>query len=172
MSSDAGWSSLVARRAHNPKVAGSNPAPAIRTSPPNGGFFRWRGAWGDAQRGASGVQSRKKSVVSLPQSTCCGPGGRGFKSRRSPSGSACKWPVFDDCVICRKARWGNIWGTNSRKACPRRHPAECAHAHHPKVVVSIRSDMRRSSANASFSGLSSCRVRDLEPASQQFLEIG
>src|SRR5438552_18374947 len=27
--SDAGWSSLVARRAHNPKVAGSNPAPAI-----------------------------------------------------------------------------------------------------------------------------------------------
>src|SRR5437588_5119863 len=27
-SRDAGWSSLVARRAHNPKVAGSNPAPA------------------------------------------------------------------------------------------------------------------------------------------------
>ena len=26
--SDAGWSSLVARRAHNPEVAGSNPAPA------------------------------------------------------------------------------------------------------------------------------------------------
>jgi hypothetical protein len=25
----AGWSSPVARRAHNPKVAGSNPAPAI-----------------------------------------------------------------------------------------------------------------------------------------------
>ena len=25
----AGWSSLEARRAHNPKVAGSNPAPAI-----------------------------------------------------------------------------------------------------------------------------------------------
>jgi hypothetical protein len=24
----AGWSSLVARRAHNPKVAGSNPVPA------------------------------------------------------------------------------------------------------------------------------------------------
>ncbi len=28
--SDAGWSSLVARRAHNPKVVGSNPAPATR----------------------------------------------------------------------------------------------------------------------------------------------
>ncbi len=25
---NAGWSSSVARRAHNPKVAGSNPAPA------------------------------------------------------------------------------------------------------------------------------------------------
>ena len=28
---NAGWSSLEARRAHNPKVAGSNPAPATRT---------------------------------------------------------------------------------------------------------------------------------------------
>jgi hypothetical protein len=27
---DAGWSSLVARWAHNPKVAGSNPAPATK----------------------------------------------------------------------------------------------------------------------------------------------
>ena len=26
---NAGWSSLEARRAHNPKVVGSNPAPAI-----------------------------------------------------------------------------------------------------------------------------------------------
>ena len=31
-SPDAGWSSLAARRAHNPKVAGSNPAPATRSS--------------------------------------------------------------------------------------------------------------------------------------------
>ena len=28
LNTDAGWSSLVARRAHNPKVVGSNPAPA------------------------------------------------------------------------------------------------------------------------------------------------
>jgi hypothetical protein len=32
----AGWSSLVARRAHNPEVVGSNPSPAI---PPNQAFF-------------------------------------------------------------------------------------------------------------------------------------
>src|SRR5262249_49365355 len=31
-SSDAGWSSPVARWAHNPKVAGSNPAPATKFS--------------------------------------------------------------------------------------------------------------------------------------------
>ena len=29
LNSNAGWSSLEARRAHNPKVVGSNPAPAI-----------------------------------------------------------------------------------------------------------------------------------------------
>src|SRR5438034_5776512 len=29
----AGWSSQVARRAHNPEVAGSNPAPATRKDP-------------------------------------------------------------------------------------------------------------------------------------------
>ena len=28
----AGWSSLVARRAHNPKVVGSNPAPATKVA--------------------------------------------------------------------------------------------------------------------------------------------
>ena len=41
-STDAGWSSLVARRAHNPKVAGSNPAPATenpRDTTPGG--FLW-----------------------------------------------------------------------------------------------------------------------------------
>ena len=43
----AGWSSLVARRAHNPKVVGSNPAPAtIRiSSPPLAGFFVSNQCW-------------------------------------------------------------------------------------------------------------------------------
>ena len=31
--SDAGWSSLAARRAHNPKVTGSNPVPATKEGP-------------------------------------------------------------------------------------------------------------------------------------------
>src|SRR5271155_5575769 len=34
LSSVAGWSSLVARQAHNLKVAGSNPAPAPNLKPP------------------------------------------------------------------------------------------------------------------------------------------
>ena len=36
---DAGWSSLVARRAHNPKVVGSNPAPATNSIGPRFGAF-------------------------------------------------------------------------------------------------------------------------------------
>ena len=39
---DAGWSSLVARRAHNPEVAGSNPAPAIRIVRAARGPGTWR----------------------------------------------------------------------------------------------------------------------------------
>ena len=35
---DAGWSSLVARRAHNPKVVGSNPAPATSKYDTNWGI--------------------------------------------------------------------------------------------------------------------------------------
>jgi hypothetical protein len=43
IASDAGWSSLAARRAHNPKVTGSNPVPATRIEKPpvskeTGGF--------------------------------------------------------------------------------------------------------------------------------------
>ncbi len=40
---DAGWSSQVARRAHNPEVAGSNPAPATAEGPGNGAFRFDRG---------------------------------------------------------------------------------------------------------------------------------
>ena len=44
--SDAGWSSLVARRAHNPKAVGSNPAPATNNKFSKGtpflGFFSIR----------------------------------------------------------------------------------------------------------------------------------
>jgi hypothetical protein len=35
LDSDAGWSSLAARRAHNPKVTGSNPVPATKYESPN-----------------------------------------------------------------------------------------------------------------------------------------
>ena len=40
----AGWSSPVARQAHNLKVVGSNPTPATnKTGPPRAGFFVGRG---------------------------------------------------------------------------------------------------------------------------------
>ena len=48
-SSDAGWSSLAARRAHNPKVVGSNPTPATKhhgkpAGVSHAGFFHWMAA--------------------------------------------------------------------------------------------------------------------------------
>src|SRR5690606_16982139 len=55
---DAGWSSLVARRAHNPEVAGSNPAPAIPAPHVDAGFLsaarpraRTKEPWRDRSRG-------------------------------------------------------------------------------------------------------------------------
>src|ERR671914_1924921 len=55
----AGWSSLVARRAHNPKVAGSNPAPATDPAGPRGpaGLVCGWGRWGRTGQGSSGGQS-------------------------------------------------------------------------------------------------------------------
>ena len=41
-SQHAGWSSLVARQAHNLKAAGSNPAPATKSSGNRGGLSRLR----------------------------------------------------------------------------------------------------------------------------------
>src|SRR5215218_7926579 len=48
---DAGWSSLVARRAHNPKVAGSNPAPATSQRPASAGLSRFRNRPGTVSLG-------------------------------------------------------------------------------------------------------------------------
>ncbi len=47
LSAVAGWSSLAARRAHNPKVVGSNPTPATtdyKKGPFKGAFLLPRGA--------------------------------------------------------------------------------------------------------------------------------
>ena len=52
---DAGWSSPVARRAHNPKVAGSNPAPATKPSgaPVRAPYFLWPIVVADAPRASA-----------------------------------------------------------------------------------------------------------------------
>ena len=52
---NAGWSSLVARRAHNPKVVGSNPAPATISlevsNPDTSSFLVFLGFSIDVQNG-------------------------------------------------------------------------------------------------------------------------
>src|ERR1700735_503308 len=61
MGSDAGGGSLVARRAHNPKVAGSNPAPATQESLQTEVFL-----WPDGQGGG------EPTCGSSPGSRSCG----------------------------------------------------------------------------------------------------
>ena len=63
---DAGWSSLVARRAHNPKVAGSNPAPATKNEGPgareSSGAFAFSGQK-LAAVAAAGSDARRVAVA-------------------------------------------------------------------------------------------------------------
>jgi hypothetical protein len=69
---DAGWSSLVARRAHNPKVAGSNPAPATKRTlwyPTFQRVFSRRGELRDtARRGSDGELTANRPRRSASQS--------------------------------------------------------------------------------------------------------
>ena len=63
----AGWSSLVARRAHNPEVVGSNPAPATKNLQLvglAGEFFCYLGTVFSVQFSAS--QTKSRSVTSRP----------------------------------------------------------------------------------------------------------
>src|ERR1700752_1241477 len=61
---DAGWSSLAARRAHNPKVVGSNPTPATKAffgRPPRVAF-----SFGRAEAGRpSHDGSRRKRILPM-----------------------------------------------------------------------------------------------------------
>src|SRR3954453_21947090 len=64
---DAGWSSQVARRAHNPEVAGSNPAPATAKGPQTRAF-RFRPACTAYERRSSTVgAARSVRVVGAPR---------------------------------------------------------------------------------------------------------
>ena len=61
----AGWSSLAARRAHNPKVAGSNPAPATTFKNPGAApRFLLQG-----EEGAAGYDRMRHSATSWKRET-------------------------------------------------------------------------------------------------------
>src|SRR5690606_32124260 len=69
-STDAGWSSLVARRAHNPKVAGSNPAPATNEGPGQSDFWPGpsdvRGQTSNGSSNGSAVQRIQVPAPAIP----------------------------------------------------------------------------------------------------------
>ncbi len=63
----AGWSSPVARQAHNLKAAGSNPAPATKSkapAPQRGGFLRSRS--GAAPQACGDIRRETKSLGGVP----------------------------------------------------------------------------------------------------------
>src|SRR5688572_12236928 len=61
----AGWSSLAARRAHNPKVAGSNPAPATNRTTGAGTTRAFRGPFLFPRDRESGMASVQDKLVAL-----------------------------------------------------------------------------------------------------------
>ena len=74
----AGWSSPVARQAHNLKVAGSNPAPATTSRRE----YAYQPARQHARRAVSYVARRQRAV--LPARTPARPGNRHSRQRRTP----------------------------------------------------------------------------------------
>ncbi len=79
----AGWSSPVARQAHNLKAAGSNPAPAttVACRPPGpkpGGFFRWSTPISPQARPPA------RSPAPRPPARAGSPGSSSAVSRRPP----------------------------------------------------------------------------------------
>jgi hypothetical protein len=106
-------------RAHNPKVPGSNPAPLSENGPGTGSAFR-----GGCSRRPLGRRSdngpisgrtcvrrwfraapRVPTPPSRMSSSCCGPGGRGFESRRLPSTSK---PASRVGFCCTRRRSRNL----------------------------------------------------------------
>ena len=79
----AGWSSQVARRAHNPEVAGSNPAPATKYI-------------GFEPEQCSGSKAKSGDVAQLVRASGSYPLGPGFKSLRRYHDiqAALKGPLF------------------------------------------------------------------------------
>lgn len=69
---DAGWSSSVARRAHNPEVTGSNPVPA--TSSPSAlelaGVSLMQAAGGQPHARELGNKTGRRGTTNSPRAAC------------------------------------------------------------------------------------------------------
>gem|GEM_PF-3251312 len=74
----AGWSSLVARRAHNPKVAGSNPAPATIGEVPKWYFRTTEVPVGESSSRDFGVSGLKRVSKKPRREEAAASSGDGF----------------------------------------------------------------------------------------------
>src|SRR5438094_6608849 len=81
---DAGWSSQVARRAHNPEVAGSNPAPAIERGPATRGLF-------------PAVSTRRILIAGAAAALFVAVAGALLLSREDDGASGIRGRVFTEC---------------------------------------------------------------------------
>jgi hypothetical protein len=85
---DAGWSSPVARQAHNLKVTGSNPVPATNTTegrtrrprPQSGGFLPFKNRKGSSQNAEALRPLANESSITAPHSA----GSRTLRQKPGP----------------------------------------------------------------------------------------
>ena len=129
---DAGWSSPVARQAHNLKVAGSNPAPATKKQKPGSSGLLLFGAGGgfDFFRGLQGGESRRgvtKRPPNLAPATRPSPQVRpaGFLLRSATVAAArrlrrCTWPMrFRDVPAAYRRAAHAVGGGARKRPAPR-----------------------------------------------------
>ncbi len=126
---DAGWSSLVARWAHNPKVAGSNPAPATNQNSPVGqGFTPNRPTGLSSVSGARSNGEVTNGRRPRPRAHWCPPLRESLRwaiphrvQPTSPPRMMAWWCPQRDMTPCK----GPLFDGFRRPFDPRAHPGRC-----------------------------------------------
>ena len=170
MGSDAGWSSLVARRAHNPKVAGSNPAPAMKRNPL---VATWAGCEQKCKhhvRAARRDRSAALGAARTRRSPSCAR--RGSSAREGsparappPRRGSCHRPaevsLLQSATCPYRVRWLIAWGGGCRVGRLPHVPP------HGRVTAVRGGSQRRSGAALARPPLGQLHARHLRPPARQ-----